>query len=126
MGHLQEVERRRSQSPEELQAIQDGVRTLEALVFAADETHHEETKLPQTPDCCGPQLVAILLPILISCLLDENALASAPMPARALHESSLQDLMRIGPQHSSVFKALTASSPHMKARLEAAVKGNQN
>ncbi|CAB1331150.1 unnamed protein product [Coregonus sp. 'balchen'] len=112
VGHLQGVERRRPQSSKELQAIQDGVRALEALVFAADEMHR-------------PQLVAILLPILISFLLDENALSSAPAPARTLHESALQDLMRIGPQHSSVFKALMASSPHMKARLEAAVKGNQ-
>uniref|UniRef100_A0A4W5MZS7 HEAT repeat-containing protein 5A n=1 Tax=Hucho hucho TaxID=62062 RepID=A0A4W5MZS7_9TELE len=112
VAHLQGVERRRPQSSKELQAIQDGVRALEALVFAADETHR-------------PQLVAILLPILISFLLDENALSSAPAPARTLHESALQDLMRIGPQHSSVFKALMASSPHMKARLEAAVKGNQ-
>uniref|UniRef100_A0A8C7E0N4 HEAT repeat-containing protein 5A n=1 Tax=Oncorhynchus kisutch TaxID=8019 RepID=A0A8C7E0N4_ONCKI len=112
VGHLQGVERRRPQSSKELQAIQDGVRALEALVFAADEMHR-------------PQLVAILLPILISFLLDENALSSAPAPARTLHESALQDLMRIGPQHSSVFKALMASSPHMKSRLEAAVKGNQ-
>ncbi|KAJ7990914.1 hypothetical protein DPEC_G00291830 [Dallia pectoralis] len=112
VGHLQGVERRGPQSHEELQAIQDGVRALEALAFAADTTH------------C-PQLVAVLLPILISFLLDENALASASAPGRALHESALLDLMRIGPQQSSVFKALMASSAHMKARLEAAVKGNQ-
>uniref|UniRef100_A0A8C7QLN4 Uncharacterized protein n=1 Tax=Oncorhynchus mykiss TaxID=8022 RepID=A0A8C7QLN4_ONCMY len=87
VGHLQGVERRRPQGPKVLQAIQNGVRTLEALVFA---------------------LVAILLPSLSFCLLDEN------------------DLMRIGPQHSSVFKALMASSPYMKARLEAAVKGSQD
>lgn len=73
----------------------------------------------------GPQLVAVLLPILISLLLDENALASAPAASRSLHESALRDLMRIGPQHSAVFKGLMASAPHMKARLEAAVKGNQ-
>ncbi|XP_067099249.1 HEAT repeat-containing protein 5A isoform X1 [Osmerus mordax] len=110
--HLQGVEKRRPQSPEELQAVQDGVRALEALVLAADEANR-------------PQLVAILLPILISFLLDENALGSSPAPARSLHEWSLKDLMRLGPQHPSVFKALMASSPHLKARLEAAVKGNQ-
>lgn len=69
--------------------------------------------------------MAVLLPILISLLLDENALASAPAASRSLHESALRDLMRIGPQNSAVFKALMASAPHMKARLEAAVKGNQ-
>uniref|UniRef100_A0A8C1XTT1 HEAT repeat-containing protein 5A n=1 Tax=Cyprinus carpio TaxID=7962 RepID=A0A8C1XTT1_CYPCA len=112
VSQLEEVEKSRPQGPAELQAVQDAIRALEALVFAADETHR-------------PQLVAVLLPILISLLLDENALASAPAASRSLHESALRDLMRIGPQHSAVFKALMASAPHMKARLEAAVKGNQ-
>ncbi|KAJ8391412.1 hypothetical protein AAFF_G00090420 [Aldrovandia affinis] len=112
VGILQGVEKRRPQSASELQAAQEGVRALEALVSAATDEHR-------------PQLVAVLLPILISFLLDENALASAPPAGRTLHDSALRDLMRLGPQHSSVFKALMASSPAMKARLEAAVKGNQ-
>lgn len=112
VSQLEEAEKSRPQGPAELQAVQDAIRALEALVFAADETHR-------------PQLVAVLLPILISLLLDENALASAPAASRLLHESALRDLMRIGPQHSAVLKALMASAPHMKARLEAAVKGNQ-
>ncbi|KAM6973609.1 HEAT repeat-containing protein 5A [Aplochiton taeniatus] len=110
--HLQRVERSRPQSPDELQGVVGGLRAMEALVLAADDTHR-------------PKLVAILLPILISFLLDENALGSAPAASRSLHESALRDLMRLGPQHSLVFKALMAASPHMKARLEAAVKGNQ-
>ncbi|XP_056332537.1 HEAT repeat-containing protein 5A [Danio aesculapii] len=112
VSQLEEAEKSRPQGPAELQAVQDAIRALEALVYAADETHR-------------PQLVAVLLPILISLLLDENALASAPAASRSLHESALRDLMRIGPQHSAVLKALMASAPHMKARLEAAVKGNQ-
>ncbi|XP_051578229.1 HEAT repeat-containing protein 5A-like isoform X2 [Myxocyprinus asiaticus] len=112
VSQLKGVERSRPQNPAELQAVQDAVRALEALVFAADETHR-------------PQLVAMLFPILISLLLDENALASASAASRLLHESALRDLMRIGPQHSAVFKSLMASAPNMKARLEAAVKGNQ-
>lgn len=52
----------------------------------------------------GPQLVAILLPLLISFLLDENALGSAPAASRSLHEAALKDLMRLGPQHSAVFR----------------------
>lgn len=73
----------------------------------------------------GDQLVAVLLPILVSFLLDENTLATAPEASCSLHESALQDLMRLGPQHPAVFKAFMASAPHMKARLEAAIKGNQ-
>ncbi|XP_072545928.1 HEAT repeat-containing protein 5A isoform X2 [Salminus brasiliensis] len=112
MAHLQQVEKSRPQTAAELQAVQDGVRAMEALVLAAEETHR-------------PQLVAVLLPILVSFLLDENTLGSASVASRSLHESALRDLMRLGPQHSSVFKALMASAPHMKARLEAAIKGNQ-
>lgn len=73
----------------------------------------------------GSQLVACLLPILISFLLDENALGSATSIMRNLHDFALQNLMHIGPQYSSVFKSVMASSPALKARLEAAVKGNQ-
>ncbi|XP_070698755.1 HEAT repeat-containing protein 5A [Pempheris klunzingeri] len=109
---LQKVERTRPQSPEELRGVLEGVRAMEALVQAADESQR-------------PQLVAILLPLLISFLLDENALGSAPAASRSLHEAALKDLMRLGPQHSAVFRSLIASSPHLKSRLEAAVRGNQ-
>nr|XP_043874721.1 HEAT repeat-containing protein 5A-like isoform X1 [Solea senegalensis] len=85
---------------------------MEALVQAADESQR-------------PQLVAILLPLLISFLLDENTLGSAPASSRSLHEAALKDLMRLGPQHSTVFRSLIRSSPHLKSRLEAAVRGNQ-
>uniref|UniRef100_A0A3Q3XDT8 HEAT repeat-containing protein 5A n=1 Tax=Mola mola TaxID=94237 RepID=A0A3Q3XDT8_MOLML len=107
-----QVERSRPQSPEELTAVLEAVRAMEALVQAADESQR-------------PQLVAILLPLLISFLLDENTLGSAPEASRSLHEAALKDLMRLGPQHSAVFRSLIASSPHLKSRLEAAIKGNQ-
>uniref|UniRef100_A0A8P4G3W7 HEAT repeat-containing protein 5A n=1 Tax=Dicentrarchus labrax TaxID=13489 RepID=A0A8P4G3W7_DICLA len=108
----QNAERSRPQSPEELMGVLEGVRAMEALVQAAEESQRA-------------QLVAILLPLLISFLLDENALGSAPAASRSLHEAALKDLMRLGPQHSAVFRCLIASSPHLKSRLEAAVKGNQ-
>ncbi|XP_029900277.1 HEAT repeat-containing protein 5A isoform X2 [Myripristis murdjan] len=110
--HLQTVERSRPQSPEELLGALEGIRAMEAVVQAAEQTQR-------------PQLAAILLPILISFLLDENTLGSAPAASRSLHEAALKDLMRLGPQHSAVFRSLMASSPHLKARLEAAVRGNQ-
>ncbi|KAM9355893.1 HEAT repeat-containing protein 5A isoform 2-T2 [Pholidichthys leucotaenia] len=109
---LQKVERSRPQSSEELLGVLEGIQAMEALVLAADE--------PQRP-----QLVAILLPLLISFLLDENTLGSAPAASRSLHEAALKDLMRLGPQHSAVFRSLITSSPHLKSRLEAAIKGSQ-
>uniref|UniRef100_A0AAY4A7U5 HEAT repeat-containing protein 5A n=1 Tax=Denticeps clupeoides TaxID=299321 RepID=A0AAY4A7U5_9TELE len=112
LGYLRGVELRRPQTEEELQAAQEGVRALEALVQAAGDAQR-------------PQLASVLLPVLISFLLDENALVSAPPPSRLLHVWALQELMRLGPQHPSELRALMALAPSMKARLEAAIKGNQ-
>ncbi|EPY76160.1 hypothetical protein CB1_001484006 [Camelus ferus] len=109
---LQEIDKRKPEDTTELQIFQEGIKVLEALVAIAEEHHRS-------------QLVACLLPILISFLLDENALGSATSIMRNLHDFALQNLMQIGPQYSSVFKSVMASSPALKARLEAAIKGNQ-
>uniref|UniRef100_A0A8B9Q339 HEAT repeat-containing protein 5A n=1 Tax=Apteryx owenii TaxID=8824 RepID=A0A8B9Q339_APTOW len=112
VGKLQETEKAKPENAAELQVIQEGIKVVIALTATAEEEHRAH-------------LVACLLPILISFLLDENALVSATNSAKYLHEFALQNLMQIGPQYSSVFKKLIASSPAMKARLESAVKGNQ-
>ncbi|XP_053192170.1 HEAT repeat-containing protein 5A [Scomber japonicus] len=109
---LQKVERSRPQTEEELQGVLEGVRAMEALVQAAEEAQR-------------PQLMSVMLPLLISFLLDENALGSSPPASRSLHEEALKELMRLGPQHSAVFRSLVSASPQLKSRLEAAVKGNQ-
>ncbi|XP_052550652.1 HEAT repeat-containing protein 5A isoform X1 [Tympanuchus pallidicinctus] len=112
VGKLQETEKSKPENAAELQVIQEGIKVVTALTAAAEEEHRAH-------------LVTCLLPILISFLLDENALGSATSTAKNLHEFALQNLMQIGPQYSSVFKKLMACSPTMKARLESAVKGNQ-
>lgn len=112
VGKLQEIDKRKPEDTAELQIFQEGIKVLEALVTIADEQHRS-------------QLVACLLPVLISFLLDENALGSATSVMRSLHDFALQNLMQIGPRYSSVFRNVMASSPALKARLEAAVKGNQ-
>ncbi|XP_066853344.1 HEAT repeat-containing protein 5A isoform X7 [Anser cygnoides] len=109
---LQETEKAKPENAAELHVIQEGIKVLTALTATAEEEHRAH-------------LVACLLPILISFLLDENALGSATNATKNLHEFALQNLMQIGPQYSSVFKKLMSSSPTMKARLESAVKGNQ-
>ncbi|XP_032704801.1 HEAT repeat-containing protein 5A isoform X8 [Lontra canadensis] len=109
---LQEIDQRKPEDTTELQIFQEGIKVLEALVAIAEEQHRS-------------QLVACLLPILISFLLDDNALGSATAVMKNLHDFALQNLMQIGPQYSSVFKNVMASSPALKARLEAAIKGNQ-
>ncbi|XP_051478321.1 HEAT repeat-containing protein 5A isoform X3 [Apus apus] len=112
VGKLQETEKAKPENAAELQVIQEGIKLVTALIAMAEEEHRAH-------------LVACLLPILISFLLDENALVSATNSEKNLHEFALQNLMQIGPQYSAVFKKLMASSPTMKARLESAVKGNQ-
>ncbi|XP_051001840.1 HEAT repeat-containing protein 5A [Acomys russatus] len=109
---LQEIDKRKPDDATELQLCQEGLKLLEALVTIAEEQHRS-------------QLVACLLPVLISFLLDENAVGSATSVMRSLHDFALQNLMQIAPRYSSVFKSVMASSPALKARLEAAVKGNQ-
>ncbi|XP_061675277.1 HEAT repeat-containing protein 5A isoform X3 [Syngnathoides biaculeatus] len=109
---LQRAARRRPQSPEELRAVLEGVAALEVLVLAANQDQR-------------PGLVAILFPTLISFLLDENALNSAPALSRSLHQAALKELMRLGPQHSAVFRSLVSTSPHLKSRLEGALKASQ-
>ncbi|XP_053080315.1 HEAT repeat-containing protein 5A isoform X7 [Acinonyx jubatus] len=109
---LQEIDQRKPEDTTELQVFQEGIKVLEALVAIAEEQHRS-------------QLVACLLPILISFLLDDNTLGSATSIMKSLHDFALQHLMQIGPQYSSVFKNVMASSPALKARLEAAIKGNQ-
>ncbi|XP_075387336.1 HEAT repeat-containing protein 5A isoform X2 [Tenrec ecaudatus] len=112
VGKLQEIDKRKPEDIKELQLFQEGIKLLEALVAVAEEQYRS-------------QLVACILPILISFLLDENTLESATSIMKNLHDFALQNLMQIAPQYSSVFKSVMASSPALKARLEAAIKGNQ-
>ncbi|XP_059505188.1 HEAT repeat-containing protein 5A isoform X2 [Stegostoma tigrinum] len=109
---LRDVEKEMPSTCAELQAVQAGLKTLETLITLADEQNRVH-------------LVVLFLPILISCLLDENTLTSASNPAKSLHEFALQNLMHIGPRYPSIFQKLMGTSPAMKARLEGAVKGNQ-
>ncbi|KAM6462239.1 HEAT repeat-containing protein 5A isoform 2-T2 [Liasis olivaceus] len=112
VAKLQETEKIKPENSAELQVIQEGIKVVAAVIALAEEEHRS-------------QLVACFIPILISFLLDENALGSVSSSVKHLHEFALHYLMQIGPQYSSAFKKLMASSPSMKARLESAVKGNQ-
>ncbi|KAJ8412774.1 hypothetical protein AAFF_G00117250 [Aldrovandia affinis] len=109
---LKGVERARPGSASDLQAVQEGVRVLESLVAMGDE--HNRV-----------QLLALLVPTLISYLLDENASSSAPPASRGLHDFALQDLMRIGPLYPAAFKTVIGAAPELKTRLETAVLANQ-
>ncbi|XP_056147320.1 HEAT repeat-containing protein 5B [Lampris incognitus] len=109
---LKAVERRRPGTAVELQAVQEGIRVLENLVGMGEEQNRV-------------QLLALLVPTLISYLLDENAISSAPQVSKGLHEFALQNLMRIGPLYPAAFKTVIGAAPELKTRLESAIRANQ-
>ncbi|KAI5087893.1 HEAT repeat-containing protein 5B, partial [Silurus meridionalis] len=109
---LKAAERSRPSNPAELHALQEGVRVLEGLVGLGEEQNRV-------------QLLALLVPTLISYLLDENTFSSAPPTSKALHEFALQNLMRIGPLYPAAFKTVIGAVSELKPRLEAAIRANQ-
>uniref|UniRef100_A0A3Q1EX44 HEAT repeat-containing protein 5B n=1 Tax=Acanthochromis polyacanthus TaxID=80966 RepID=A0A3Q1EX44_9TELE len=109
---LKAVERSRPGTAAELQAVQEGIRVLENLVGMGEEQNRV-------------QLLALLVPTLVSYLLDENAISSAPQVSKALHDFALQNLMRIGPLYPAAFKIVIGAAPELKTRLESAIRANQ-
>uniref|UniRef100_A0A7N9AY15 HEAT repeat-containing protein 5B n=1 Tax=Mastacembelus armatus TaxID=205130 RepID=A0A7N9AY15_9TELE len=111
---LKAVERSRPGTAAELQAVQEGIRVLENLVGMGEEKNRK---------CVS--LLALLVPTLISYLLDENAISSAPQVSKGLHDFALQNLMRIGPLYPAAFKTVIGAAPELKTRLESAIRASQ-
>ncbi|XP_056464700.1 HEAT repeat-containing protein 5B isoform X1 [Gadus chalcogrammus] len=109
---LKAVERSRPGSAGELQAVQEGIRVLENLVGMGEEQNRV-------------QLLALLVPTLISYLLDENTMAQAAPASSGLHDFALQNLMCIGPLYPAAFKTVIGAAPELKTRLESAIRANQ-
>lgn len=70
-------------------------------------------------------MVALLVPILVALLLDESSVASASASRRALNDTALNKLLRLGQQHPGHFKQVMSASAHLRPRLAAAIKLNQ-
>ncbi|XP_004711222.2 HEAT repeat-containing protein 5B [Echinops telfairi] len=109
---LKAVERSKPTSSTELVAVQEGIKVLETLVALGEEPNRV-------------QLLALLVPTLISYLLDENSFASASAASKDLHEFALQNLMHIGPLYPHAFKTVMGAAPELKVRLETAVRASQ-
>ncbi|XP_071971491.1 HEAT repeat-containing protein 5A isoform X1 [Engystomops pustulosus] len=110
--HVSHADSRKPQSQAELLVLQEGVRLLQALITASEEQNR-------------PPIVSMVFHLLISFLLDENALCSAPPCSRALHDFGLQSLTQFGASHPDEFRRIMASSTALRSRLEAALRGNQ-
>ncbi|XP_067876550.1 HEAT repeat-containing protein 5B [Heterodontus francisci] len=109
---LKAVENQKPANSAELQVVQEGIKVLETLVNLADEQNRA-------------QLLALLVPTLISYLLNEKTFSSASTASKGLHELALQDLMRIGPLYPIAFKVVMGAAPELKSKLEAAIRASQ-
>lgn len=71
-------------------------------------------------------MLTLLVPILISYLLEPHQLRAATKHCVQLHDQALQWLMKIGPKYPQEFKSLMAESPELRAQLESAIRNNQH
>nr|XP_006814260.1 PREDICTED: HEAT repeat-containing protein 5B-like [Saccoglossus kowalevskii] len=110
--YLHQVGSNKAAHEDQFTVVIEALKGLENLVALTDETYRI-------------QLAALLVPTLISFLLDSNTLPSATKFGHSLHDYSLQRLMKIGPQYPTVFKTIMNTAPDLKSKLEAAVRANQ-
>ena len=66
--------------------------------------------------------MSVLVPMLVSYLLDGDTLKMANKTSVKLHDNALQSLMKIGPQYPAHFRSVMQSSPDLRSLLEGAVK----
>ncbi|XP_014275349.1 HEAT repeat-containing protein 5B isoform X4 [Halyomorpha halys] len=96
----------------ELNLTLETICALEALIHLAEPKHRI-------------QMLKLLVPELIDCLLEGPTLKEANKQCKTLHEKSLQWLMKIGPQYPQEFKTIMSESSDMRSRLETAVRRSQ-
>ncbi|XP_073980275.1 HEAT repeat-containing protein 5B isoform X3 [Rhodnius prolixus] len=104
-------------SQTELSLTLECIAAAEVLVRQAGSTHRELLQ--------GIQMLKMLVPELVDCLLEGPALKEANKYCKALHEQSLNWLMKIGPQYPQEFKSIMSSSSDMRCRLETAIRQSQ-
>ncbi|XP_049845033.1 HEAT repeat-containing protein 5B isoform X1 [Schistocerca gregaria] len=105
-------ESRQLASEAELQITMECIQTVETLTSLTE---------PQ----CRVEMLSLLVPILISCLLEGPAFKEANKFRQMLHEQCLQKLMKIGPQYPQEFKSLMSQSTELRSKLESAVRSSQ-
>jgi len=71
----------------------------------------------------GINLLNILVPVLVTYLVEPDRLSASPAVVRALHDLALQKLVDIGPLYPAQFRAVLQGAPDLRMRLEVAVKG---
>ena len=102
-------------------------------------------KFPNFVNLLGLLVLQLLVPILITCLLDPSQMKLANPLTRTLHTHALHTLTRIGTQYPQVmeiecfglfhesqywcaqeFKTLLSCLPDLRSKLESAARANQS
>lgn len=73
----------------------------------------------------GLTLLSLLLPVLVSFLVDENKYASVSKTTQAIHDDCLNRLVKIGPMYPEQFKTIMTSNADLKLKLGLAIKHSQ-
>ena len=69
--------------------------------------------------------MSILVPILVSLLVEPELLGRTGKISQTLHEQVLAKLMKVCPAYPAHFRSVMQASPDLRVRLEAAVKAQQ-
>ncbi|GFG34432.1 hypothetical protein Cfor_07683, partial [Coptotermes formosanus] len=113
-------------SDAELSLTLESIQTVEALIRLAEPKHILLLNVNFSFSViAGIQMLTLLVPILVNCLLEGPALKEANNFNRVLHDQCLQKLMKIGPQYPQEFKALMSQSGEMRSKLESALRSSQ-
>jgi len=112
VAHLCSPAARNVDSQQELLITIQSINCLEALTALTEPEH------------CS-MVLQLLVPILISCLLDASQLKLTNHLGKALHGHALCTLTRVGSQYPLELKTLLSQLPDLRTKLESAARANQ-
>ena len=69
-------------------------------------------------------MMGLILPLFISTLI--NPSQTCTQQQRNVHDHVLNTLIKMGSSYQQAFKSAMTSSPHLKTRLEMAIKGSKD
>ncbi|XP_022329177.2 HEAT repeat-containing protein 5B-like isoform X3 [Crassostrea virginica] len=70
-------------------------------------------------------LLSLLIPVLVSFLVDEKKYASVSKTTQAIHDDCLKRLVKIGPTYPEQFKSIMTTHADLKLKLGLAIKHSQ-
>ncbi|KAL8611166.1 hypothetical protein ACOMHN_064456 [Nucella lapillus] len=95
------------------------------LHLTLEELTLMETLVALVEDNKRVTMVALLVPTLVSFLLDDTTAPTANTNRHSLSDTALAKLLRLGQQHTAHFKQVMAASPALRPPLATAIKLSQ-